>query len=363
VPSKNRIRFTNSHHQWKHLARTNKVFKRALLTLASSLILSAIGIFSYLNFNINNNFSAKAKNTTFPNLIEYDQNGDPKLAFSQLENTKFQNNQEQSNPSTTGSEKNQEQNQESETEPTIEIENTPDQTILEKINLPVPYRSQIFRLSCEAASLQMALSYYKINISQNDLQEDLGISQPFQKQTLVDADNNQIIVWGNPDEAFVGDVEGWYYKESEKEGTEKAKNEPKNYLEGTGWGVNNGPIAKLAKKYRPNSLAIDNAKLSDLKEALRNKAPVIMWHIRDDADKEGLEYQSEDGKKFKVRQTHVKLLTGFETIEKTDPKTKEKTIQTSYLFQDPYYGQDLVLDEDTMLRQWQRYGNQIVIVN
>lgn len=86
--------------------------------------------------------------------------------------------------------------------------------------LAVPLYLQQHPLSCEAASLRMALAYRKVDVAEDDLLSQIG----------VDPTPHTGNVWGDPYKAFVGNVNG-------KQMT-------------TGYGVYWGPIARVAGNYR-----------------------------------------------------------------------------------------------------------------
>ena len=204
--------------------------------------------------------------------------------------------------------------------------------------LDVPLGKQVYNLSCEAATLQMALKYYGIEASQDQLLADFGISQPMVMQSV-----NDKIIWGDPDEGFVGDVRGTFT--GTRDGVTSLRF-------GTGLGINNGPVAKAARKYKPASQEIDGATIDQVKLALVNKNPVMMWHRRDDIHQESMEVYTRSGKKVVFQQYHVNLITGY----KTNP---DGTV--TYILNDPYFGR-FELSETDLVRWWSRYDKQIVIV-
>jgi uncharacterized protein YvpB len=69
--------------------------------------------------------------------------------------------------------------------------------------LPVPFNRQVYPLSCEAASLQMALAYQGIGASQGRILETIGIDYraPY-------TDSAGRFRWGNPYTSFVGSPYG-----------------------------------------------------------------------------------------------------------------------------------------------------------
>ncbi len=89
--------------------------------------------------------------------------------------------------------------------------------------LAVPFHRQEHRLSCEAAALYMALQYRGVSVTENQIISRVGFDPTPKKNG----------VWGDPNVAFVGDING---------------SQP-----GTGYGVYAAPIAKVAAAYRPGS--------------------------------------------------------------------------------------------------------------
>ena len=88
--------------------------------------------------------------------------------------------------------------------------------------LPVAYSNQQYTLSCEAASLEMAMRYRGHNISEDQILDKLGTSDPYAKRW-----ENGRMIWGDPDQAFVGNVRG------------SISGPLSNW---TGWGVNHSTI-------------------------------------------------------------------------------------------------------------------------
>ena len=68
------------------------------------------------------------------------------------------------------------------------------------VNLAVPYHRQEYTLSCEIASLMMALNYKGVKITEKELIEQLPISDP--------GPRHQNNIWGDPDSGFVGNING-----------------------------------------------------------------------------------------------------------------------------------------------------------
>ncbi len=101
-------------------------------------------------------------------------------------------------------------------------------------------------LSCEAASLKMALSGKGVFVSENEIMEKIGYD-------LTPCKDN---IWTDPYQIYVGDINGKVCR--------------------TGYGVYWGPIAKAAQNFR---LAEDfsNWKIEDLTREIKLGNPVIVW--------------------------------------------------------------------------------------
>jgi uncharacterized protein YvpB len=208
----------------------------------------------------------------------------------------------------------------------------------DQIELDIPLIKQIYPLSCEVASLQMALKYRGIEASQDELLAKIPISEPM-KMTEKEGQ----LIWGDPDKGFVGDVRGWFF--NDRDGLRGA----------TGWGVNNVPVAKLASQYRPGSEAKSGASLNDIKLALTNKKPVIIWYVLDDIKMKDqkLIYFTPSGKQITFVENHVSLITGY---------GKDESGSVVYTIKDPTFG-DVKMKESDLLRQWEKYDREIVVVN
>jgi uncharacterized protein YvpB len=204
----------------------------------------------------------------------------------------------------------------------------------DEILLDIPLIEQKYKLSCEAASIQMALQYRGLQKTQEDLMEDIGYALPLEPQQTKD-----MVIWGDPDTGFVGSYKGRYMVAKE------------DRLEGDGWGTHEGPVLNAVQKYRSGSWAKKMATVDDLKTALEQDMPVIFWHVRDNHDKEKLEYFAPNGQRVVFEQFHVKLLIGYQN----------QNGQETWIFNDPIYGQ-LKLSTEDMLRQWTAYDSRMVAV-
>jgi len=204
---------------------------------------------------------------------------------------------------------------------------------------------QEYTLNCESASLQMGLSYYNISKTQDELLKETG----FATTTPPEKIGNRI-VWGDPEKGFVGDYNGLY---SDYCSNQTGDATIRTLKCATGWGANNGPIAKNAKKYLKNSYDLDNASVIDLKNELAKNNPIIFWEVTDSKPEEKIDiYTYSDWKKIKYIRTHVVLLVGYTNISD----------DTMYIFNDPATGTQIQLAENDMKRIWERYDNNIVVL-
>ena len=120
-------------------------------------------------------------------------------------------------------------------------------TELSVTKLAVQYNRQDRNLSCEVATLVMALSYYGVNVPEQPLIDAIGLDGTLHKEGGV---------WGNPHIAFVGDIDGRQIS--------------------TGYGVYWEPIARAGNAYRP-STAFSGWNITQVTEEIKKGHPVIVW--------------------------------------------------------------------------------------
>jgi N-acetylmuramoyl-L-alanine amidase len=191
------------------------------------------------------------------------------------------------------------------------------------LKLDIPFHRQERALSCEIASLKMALNYYGVAVEENDLYFDLEFST-FESR---DTKNN---IWGDPDVGFVGDIDG--------------------KIPNGGYGVYEKPIADISSKYR-NSKALINASLSEILNEIKENHPVIVWGTVSSG--KDISWKTRDGKQIKaVFGEHARVLAGFSgTIE-----------NPTYIYLvDPIYG-NIRMSKKQFLNNWDTLDNRAVIV-
>jgi uncharacterized protein YvpB len=118
----------------------------------------------------------------------------------------------------------------------------------------VPWIRQQYSLSCEAASIQMALAHEGISITQDQALSDMGADL-----RAAYRDGNGTLRWGNPNTSFVGNVRG-------------------SEINLTGYGVYAPVVARVATA-RGASVVRSGSGIpaGDVYTAVLNNHPVIVW--------------------------------------------------------------------------------------
>ncbi len=204
-----------------------------------------------------------------------------------------------------------------------------------QVQLDIVLRKQIYSLSCESASLQMALEYFGIKKTQDQLLEQIGISEPYKSYT----DENGTMIWGDPELGFVGNVRGFF--STKTDGMRGA----------TGWGVNKSPIAKVAQQYRPDSQAYSGFTTNDVIKELDRNYPIIFWYVPDSYSTQSITYKTPAGGSVRFFRNHVALISGYTIING----------ETSFTVSDPLYGEYSV-KKATLDRRMAKYEGDVVVV-
>lgn len=188
--------------------------------------------------------------------------------------------------------------------------------------LAVPFHRQQHALSCEAASLTMALNYKGVKVTENKL-----ISQMVFATYLPREAGN---IWGDPQEGFVGNING--------------------SMPNKGYGVYEQPIASLAQKYR-QAEPIINGSLDQLITALNDKNPVIVWGVTGKGT--DISWQTPAGYQIPARMgEHTRVLVGY-TGKADNPQ--------HLILLDPIYGR-LKWPVAYFLKNWATLDNRAVVV-
>jgi uncharacterized protein YvpB len=193
---------------------------------------------------------------------------------------------------------------------------TEPQTTLLNIKLDFQDRA----LSCEAASLKMALSHYGVTVTENDIMDIIGFD-PTPKRGNI---------WGDPDKAYVGNIDG-------KQNT-------------TGYGVHWGPVAAAGAVWR-SAESFSNWTLTQLLSEVEAGHPVIVWGIYPGGRKDS--WVTPEGKEVRAWVgEHTRVVVGF-------TGTKEKP--TRIIVLDPYSGKQFWIPDD-FISNWAAFDMSGVVV-
>ncbi len=190
------------------------------------------------------------------------------------------------------------------------------------VKLPVPCFQQEHSLSCEIACLKMALNYQGAHVSEQDLIKVL----PF------DVTPKKGEIWGDPNKAFVGDIDG-----------EMGVN---------GYGVYWEPIALVGRHWRKTKI-LEGGTAQDLAANLAEKRPVIIWGYSGLGEAKPIEWKTSTGAKVSaVRGEHARVVTGFAGDQK-NPEV--------FFIADPIFG-ELFWSKAELEKNWKSLGNHGVVV-
>ena len=189
--------------------------------------------------------------------------------------------------------------------------------------IAVPFHRQEHALSCEIASLAMALEFYKVPVSESDLISKLAVSTTSPRMLGGN-------VWGDPEQGFVGNIDG--------------------VMPNTGYGVYEQPVGAVARQYR-TAKAVKNASLKDVLDEVSNNRPVIVWgYVASGRD---ISWSTPQGEEVKaVYGEHARVITGFSGTS-SEPK--------EIFLMDPVYGQ-IHFTAKQFLKNWAALDNRAVIV-
>jgi len=193
-------------------------------------------------------------------------------------------------------------------------------TELAVTRLAVPFHRQDHKLSCEIATLVMALRYRGIDIGEQPIIDAIGVDPTLKKNG----------VWGDPDVAFVGNIDG---------------QQP-----GTGYGVYAAPIARVGSSYRP-SRVITGVSLEELLTQVKGGNPVIVWGNASTGQR--IDWKTPTGKTVRaIVGEHTRVVIGF---------VGSVSNPTTIITLDPLYGERR-FSRDAFLADWALLGNLAVVV-
>lgn len=186
--------------------------------------------------------------------------------------------------------------------------------------LPVSMHYQEHSLSCEVASLKMALNYRGISVSEDTLISLIGF----------DPTPRQGSVWGDPNKAFVGNIDG--------------------HQDTTGYGVYWGPIAQAANHYR-SAQAFSGWTVSQMAHQLTQGNPIVFWGVYPPASSDP--WTTPDGIVIQAwKGEHVRLLVGF-----TGPESNP----SSFIINDPIIGR-VTWSTRQFTANWSTFNNSGVVI-
>lgn len=186
--------------------------------------------------------------------------------------------------------------------------------------LNIAWDRQDRALSCEAAALKMALAGKGVRVSEDEIMARVGYDPTARTSGG----------WGDPDSAFVGDING-------------AQNS-------TGYGVHWAPIARASSAWRP-SRAVTGMSLSDAARELEAGNPIVIWGVM------GTSYYdpwvTPTGRKVEAwKGEHARTLIGFRGSAENP---------TSFIINDPIAGR-VSWSAAKLRSNWATFSNSGVIV-
>ena len=184
--------------------------------------------------------------------------------------------------------------------------------------LPADYHRQEHSLSCEIASLKMALSALGFNVAESELLAKMDF----------DSSPKTASSWGDPNLGFVGSING--------------------KMPETGYGVYWDPIARLASAYTLAETAQFDAK--KLAEELKNGHPVIAWGFVGSGKR--MFWTAPSGRKIDaVQGEHARTVVGY---------WGSADSPSGFVILDPIYGK-LYWKTETLMKNWSAF-NRIGII-
>jgi len=189
------------------------------------------------------------------------------------------------------------------------------------VRLPVSFHRQEHSLSCELATLKMALAAHGIEVAESELLDKLPFDPTVKRSG----------VWGDPNKGFVGNIDGRMLV--------------------TGYGVHWDPIAKLGSQYADTEV-IRHGSASQLARHISNGDPVIIWGYY--GQRKVYSWSTPDGTPVKaVNGEHTMVVYGFDgTVE----------IPTRFYLMDPLKG-SLLWSTDELMHNWSGLGHMGVVVS
>ncbi len=186
--------------------------------------------------------------------------------------------------------------------------------------ISLDWHRQQHSLSCEIASLKMALSAFHINVSESEIISKLHF----------DPTKRSKGVWGDPFTGFVGDIDG--------------------VMGVSGYGVYWDPIAEVANEYTRAEVKRFN-KPSDLAFEIGAGRPVISWGFNGHGEK--ITWTTPQGKQINATNgEHARVVAGF---------AGPPDAPTHFIVYDPIYGK-LLWSAEEVFNNWAPFDNMGIVV-
>ena len=169
---------------------------------------------------------------------------------------------------------------------------------------------------CEVTSLAMILQYNGLDVTKNQLAEEVV-------RTPLNYKNGE---YGNPNIGFVGNME-----------------------DGPGLGVYQGPIYDLAQNYSDNVINLTNQPFSTLLDQVAEGYPVWIITTSTFSPVDEFEtWQTPQGEVDITYKMHSVVITGFDS--------------DSIYINNPYGEKNQKLDRETFIQAWEQMGSQAIVV-
>ncbi|MFA5933839.1 MAG: C39 family peptidase [Candidatus Paceibacterota bacterium] len=195
--------------------------------------------------------------------------------------------------------------------------------------LAVPYFKQTYARSCEESALRMALAYYGIQETDFSILEKVGYSPR--------AWNRSENIWDDPDEQFVGFVDG-------------AR---------SGYGAFRAPIARAAQSFGRSAESYTNISAQFLAENISEGYPVVVWGYNASLPVKILKWQTDSGKEITAYQgEHTRTVVGM-VGEKENPIGFYVHDPQAKLGSNEYWRADKLIDHMNIFGE---LSNQAVVV-
>jgi uncharacterized protein YvpB len=204
--------------------------------------------------------------------------------------------------------------------PVIEEGTTEEGQKISETILDVPLLNQMDSPSlyngCEVTSLAMILQYNGLEVTKNQLAEEI-VRTPLRYNSGE---------YGNPNNGFVGNME-----------------------DGPGLGVYHGPISDLATNYSDHVIDLTNQSFDDLLKQVAEGHPVWIITTSTFAPIDEFEtWQTPQGEVEITYKMHSVVITGFDT--------------DSIYINNPYGEKNQKLDRESFIQAWQQMGSQAIVV-